>query len=117
MCGINGFVDKGLSTEEAEAQLDRMSCLTHHRGPDNTGSYHLDAVHLGHNRLSIIDLSHDADQPFRRGDLVMTYNGEVYNYVELRAELERAGHRFVTHSDTEVILAAYEDGRVDYLSK
>jgi len=113
MCGINGFVDPELSVDQAVSMLDRMLDKTHHRGPDHQGTYHQEEVHLGHNRLSIIDLSEEANQPFQRGHYVMTYNGEVYNYLEIRAELETLGHQFKTSSDTEVIMASYETWGVE----
>src|SRR3984957_74136 len=82
-----------------------------HRGPDAGGGWsHEDervSIHLGHRRLSIIDLSAKADQPLRRGNLSLVYNGELYNYRELREELRAAGATFVTSSDTEVVLEAW----------
>jgi asparagine synthase (glutamine-hydrolysing) len=82
-----------------------------HRGPDAGGVWSHEAgqvsVHLGHRRLSIIDLSPAADQPLRKGSLTLAYNGELYNYRELRAELIGAGARFTTESDTEVVLEAW----------
>src|ERR1700722_10643691 len=82
-----------------------------HRGPDAEGVWsHEDerfSVHLGHRRLSIIDLSAAADQPLRKGSLVLTYNGELYNFRELRALLQEAGAAFTTNSDTEVVLEAW----------
>jgi asparagine synthase (glutamine-hydrolysing) len=108
MCGIIGFIDQGLNTSEAKVLLDRMLLSTHHRGPDYTGRMHHEEVHLGHNRLSIIDLSEGANQPFERDHLSMIYNGEVYNYIEIRDELIALGCVFHTQSDTEVILAAYQ---------
>lgn len=109
MCGINGFIDPKLGSAEAVALLDRMLYSTHHRGPDHTGRWHDGPVHLGHNRLSIIDLSEEANQPFQRDDLLIIHNGEVYNYLEIRKDLEKSGHHFRTQSDTEVILAAYQE--------
>lgn len=82
-----------------------------HRGPDAGGVWsHQDervSLHLGHRRLSIIDLSAAADQPMRKGDLALLYNGELYNYKELRAELQASGVRFRTSSDTEVVLESW----------
>src|SRR5580692_10148003 len=82
-----------------------------HRGPDAGGVWsHEDervSLHLGHRRLSIIDLSSAADQPFRKGSLALLYNGELYNFKELRAELQAAGATFVTSSDTEVVLEGW----------
>ena len=85
-----------------------MMDVTSHRGPDNQGTLTRPPIFLGHNRLSIIDLSHASDQPMSRESLSLTYNGEIYNYVELREELERDGEVFTTAGDTEVILAAYK---------
>ncbi len=79
-----------------------------HRGPDARGMWVQDDLAIGQNRLSIIDLSSEGNQPMFRGDLAIVYNGEVYNYREIRKELEADGAQFHTQSDTEVILAAYE---------
>ena len=92
-----------------------------HRGPDASGMVELvqpdSSVVLAHRRLSIIDLSAAADQPFAKGDLTLTYNGELYNYRELRAELEGRGARFRTASDTEVVLEAWRAWGVEALSR
>jgi asparagine synthase (glutamine-hydrolysing) len=117
MCGIIGFIDPGLGSSEAYQLLDDMLLKTHHRGPDHTGRFHQEEVHLGHNRLSIIDLSEEANQPFERDSLVMIYNGEVYNYIELKAELQGLGQVFKTNSDTEVILAAYQEWGADCVKR
>ena len=89
--------------------LQSMMSVVRHRGPDADGVYLDGSVGLGHRRLSIIDLS-TGQQPMQNGDgsLVISFNGEIYNYLELRAELEQAGATFTTDSDTEVILRAYE---------
>ncbi len=113
MCGIIGIIDQRLSGSELSELGQRMLRTTSHRGPDNTGTFLEPPVFLGHNRLSIIDLSAASDQPMRRGSLSITYNGEVYNYLELRQELERDGHTFSTSGDTEVILAAYQQWGAD----
>lgn len=108
MCGIAGFVAKepeNLSSERVEAMLEAQK----HRGPDSQGFQRLDnQIILGHNRLSIIDLSASANQPFFSGDrrYCLVFNGEVYNYLELRREL-KPFYNFTTSSDTEVLLAAY----------
>src|ERR1051326_5868469 len=109
MCGIAGIVSlKG--RELARDILDRMVRSLSHRGPDCNGTYHGGTIGLAHARLSIIDLS-GGHQPMSNedGSLWITFNGEVFNYVELRNELIRKGHRFLTHSDTEVILHMYEE--------
>ncbi|MCU0329363.1 MAG: asparagine synthase (glutamine-hydrolyzing) [Candidatus Kapabacteria bacterium] len=107
MCGIVALVDRRASyadlTETGAAMLAVMS----HRGPDNRGTWQQGPVLLGHNRLSILDLSAASHQPMVVDDAILTFNGEIYNYVELRTELERDGFRFTTTGDTEVILAAY----------
>ena len=105
MCGIAGIIGAG----EYSSSLEKMLKTQAHRGPDHTGRYFEQAfAALGHNRLSIIDLSPEAHQPFfdetKRFQLV--FNGEIYNYKELRQELA-SGYNFITRSDTEVLLAAF----------
>src|SRR5215467_13682110 len=109
MCGIAGIIDPTLSREHGEVLLTAMLEPIRHRGPDHSGRWIDMPVHLGHNRLSIIDLSAAAHQPMEFGDLTIVYNGEVYNYLELRDELTKKGYRFRTNSDTEVVLAAYTE--------
>ncbi len=84
-----------------------MLRVTSHRGPDHSGTFSSPPVWLGHNRLSIIDLSSASHQPMSHGNLTITFNGEVYNYVELRSELSAAGYHFDTTGDTEVVLKAF----------
>ena len=107
MCGIAGCYQQADGRKLADVMTDRIT----HRGPDAGGVWsHEDervSVHLGHRRLSIIDLSTAADQPMRKGDLALLYNGELYNYKELRAELQAAGASFATSSDTEVVLEGW----------
>lgn len=111
MCAINGFnfKDRGL--------IDRMNAATLHRGPDGTGVYIDEQISLGHNRLSIIDLSHIADQPMfsSDGNLVIVFNGEIYNFQELKQELTT--YDFKSSSDTEVLLAGYEAWGVELFKK
>ena len=101
MCSINGF------TWKDETLIRRMNDVTKHRGPDGTGIFCDGSVSLGHNRLSIIDLSPAGAQPMKSADgrFVIVFNGEIYNYRELKREL--AGYPWKSESDTEVILAAY----------
>jgi asparagine synthase (glutamine-hydrolysing) len=113
MCGIAGFIDSRLSKQEQDPLLEKMLEAIAHRGPDARGKYFDNAVGLGHNRLAIIDLSEDGNQPMFRGQNAIVYNGEVYNYREIRKTLEASGISFKTNSDTEVILAAYEKYGVD----
>jgi asparagine synthase (glutamine-hydrolysing) len=106
MCGIAGFTHKNHSVKPGLMQRAISSLI--HRGPDQQGVYESSHISLGVVRLSIIDLV-SGHQPMRSedGDTVLAYNGEVYNHAELRAELERLGHRFFTSSDTEVVLHAF----------
>lgn len=117
MCGIAGIIDPTLGRDSAEAVLSRMLEAVKHRGPDNTASWVDMPVLLGHNRLSIIALTDDANQPMERDDLVIVYNGEVYNYLELREDLVRKGYGFRTQSDTEVVLAAYKEWGADCVTR
>ncbi|MCU0441752.1 MAG: asparagine synthase (glutamine-hydrolyzing) [Bacteroidia bacterium] len=117
MCGIAGFIDPNLSTENAQQVLSSMLQATHHRGPDYTGAWHHGDVHLGHNRLSIIDLHASANQPMHYDQLSIVFNGEVYNYLEIKKELVSLGYHFTTQSDTEVILAAYKHWGTSCLQK
>jgi asparagine synthase (glutamine-hydrolysing) len=112
VCGIAGAV--GWVDERIASAVERASERLAHRGPDGCGSFSTAGrgpgqVELAHRRLAIIDLSADASQPMRdpQSGAVIVYNGEVYNYRELRRELEQAGRRFVSRSDTEVVLQAY----------
>ncbi|MFO0813846.1 MAG: asparagine synthase (glutamine-hydrolyzing) [Gemmatales bacterium] len=113
MCAIYGYWQSpSLPQEEMTALITRMGMLQHHRGPDDAGVYYDAAtgLGLGHRRLSIIDLSPAGHQPMLSGDgqIVLTFNGEIYNYLELRAELESLGHSFRSRSDTETIIVGYQ---------
>ena len=107
MCGICGFTG---ALEQKEDVIRKMTEVITHRGPDSDGYYLDDGICMGFRRLSIIDLE-SGDQPITNEDetLVLTYNGEIYNYKELRKELEEAGHTFKTTSDSEVIIHAFEE--------
>jgi asparagine synthase (glutamine-hydrolysing) len=108
MCGIAGIVHLD-GAPVNPAVVRRMTDVVRHRGPDGEGVWCGDGVGFGHRRLAIVDLSEAAAQPMQAagGRYVITYNGEIYNWRELRRELERKGARFRSHSDTEVILEAY----------
>src|SRR4026207_2326735 len=110
MCGIAGVVEIDRSDTPSESTLRRMLGMIRPRRPDEFGIYLADGVALGNARLSIVDLS-GGQQPIGNedGTLWIVFNGEVFNYVELRAELEARGHQFTTHTDTEVILHLYEE--------
>lgn len=111
MCGISGFIDFNKRTELQV--LERMNRTLAHRGPDGEGYglfHHSGAtVGLGHRRLSIIDLTEGGKQPKTFGSLHITFNGEIYNYAEIKKELEQKGHQFNSHSDSEVILHAFTE--------
>ena len=117
MCGIVGFVSK---TKE-ENILTKMVQIQQHRGPDDSGVYidEKTGVHLGHNRLSIQDTSSHAHQPFVSAceNYILIFNGEVYNFQEIKEELVALGHTFVSNSDTEVILYAYKEWGIDSVEK
>lgn len=102
-------MDPSLSREQGEILIEKMLYSIRHRGPDNSSTWVDMPVLLGHNRLSIIDLSDAANQPMEYDDLVIVFNGEIYNYVEIKDELIKKGRCFRTRSDTEVILAAYKE--------
>lgn len=108
MCGFTGFVG---AVENREQVLESMMNRIVHRGPDSAGSFVDEEAALGFRRLSIIDITETGDQPLYNEDKtkVLTFNGEIYNYQELREELIEAGHVFVTHTDSETILHGYEE--------
>lgn len=107
MCGIAGIFRKSGQRPEDREYLQKMLDIQQHRGPDAQGIFSCGSGYLGHNRLSILDLSEHSHQPFRYLHIAIAYNGEVYNYLELKEELSKHGFRFQTGSDTEVICAAY----------
>jgi len=108
VCGINGLLYKKVNPDITR-QLQLMNTAIIHRGPDDDGVYHTDNVGMGMRRLSVIDLS-TGNQPMKNnaGDVTIVFNGEIYNYRDLKAELEQQGIIFATQSDTEVILKLYE---------
>lgn len=106
MCGVFAVINPDRS-RFVDADFDAATKVASHRGPDNMGTFTDEHVFLGHTRLSIIDISESANQPFFFEDLVLSYNGEIYNYVELREKLKTFGYRFSTESDTEVVLKAF----------
>ena len=108
MCGITGIINKNNNPVD-KLLTEKINNLISHRGPDDEGFYHGDNFAFGHRRLSILDLSQDGHQPMHYQDrYTITYNGEVYNYIELKNELEKEGYSFHSNTDTEVILAAYD---------
>ena len=111
MCGICGM------TWHDEALVEKMAAQLAHRGPDQQGVYCADGISLAHRRLSIIDLSEKGRQPMSNedGTLWLVFNGEIYNFQELRQNLEQKGHRFVSHADSEVVIHAHEEYGIDAL--
>lgn len=110
MCGIAGYISK-----DNEANLEEMLEAIKHRGPDHLGVLERDEAHLAHARLSIIDTSNAASQPMLLEDAALLFNGEIYNFKELRVQLEERGASFKTTSDTEVILWLYKlDGEAAF---
>ncbi|MEP7319153.1 MAG: asparagine synthase (glutamine-hydrolyzing) [Panacibacter sp.] len=106
MCGIAGIISKD---QELLSSVKKMTDVMVHRGPDGDGFYRWNNTAFGHRRLSIIDLSDNGKQPMHyQNKYTITYNGEVYNYIELRKELEHYNYQFITYTDTEVMLAAYD---------
>jgi asparagine synthase (glutamine-hydrolysing) len=119
MCGISGIVSFNAPIADATA-IKRMTDVIAHRGPDGDGHFTNASQHiaLGHRRLSIIDLSHAADQPMHYLDrYVIVFNGEIYNYIELKEELHKKNYTFKTSSDTEVLMALYDCYKQDALQK
>ncbi len=117
MCGICGVFERSGRPVSSEL-IEDMSSVLAHRGPDGSGKFVEGAIGLGHRRLSIIDLGGGA-QPITNEDdtLQLIFNGEIYNYIELREELEKQGHKFKTRSDTEVIVHGYEEWGLDCVTR
>ena len=116
MCGFVGFTNK---INDASLVIEKMMDRIKHRGPDSDGKYVDQQVAMGFRRLSIIDLSENGSQPIFNEDksIIITFNGEIYNYRDLRKELIDLGHSFYTHTDTEVIVHGYEQWGTDVLNK
>jgi asparagine synthase (glutamine-hydrolysing) len=109
MCGIAGYVSAAPSSD-SEAVLRRMTDAIRHRGPDDCGYYHDEHAHLGHRRLSIVDVSAGHQpMPNETRSHWIVYNGEIFNHSDIRPQLEQAGHRYKTRCDTETIIHAYEE--------
>ena len=118
MCGFVGLFDSLGLREPDRGLVGRMNATLFHRGPDGEGYHFAAGIGLGHRRLAIIDLE-TGHQPIYNEDrtVAIVFNGEIYNYRELRGELIARGHKFRTHSDTEVIVHAWEEWREDCLSR
>lgn len=117
MCSIVGFINK----KENSDVLKKMLAVQNYRGPNDSGVFfdNKSGVHLGHNRLSIQDLSEQGHQPFVSDckNYVIAFNGEVYNFKKIREELENLGYKFISHSDTEVILYSYKEWGINAVHK
>ena len=111
MCGINGF------NFQNQSLATRMKKFTKSRGPDADGEYKDDFFTILHDRLSILDLSSSANQPMIFENLIITYNGEIYNFKELKKELTNCGYNFKTNCDTEVILYLFHKYNIDAFKK
>lgn len=119
MCGILGtYILNGTAALPTNERFGRAVTAMAHRGPDARGTFtEPSRVKLGHVRLSILDLSPEANQPFRYGDICLVFNGEIYNYLEIKEDLCAKGYEFRTTSDTEVVAAAYQEWNVDCLPR
>ena len=112
MCGFVGFVGKTKNKDT----IKKMAKLIEHRGPDSDGYYISDKVSLGFRRLSIIDLNTGSQPIYNENkDKVIVFNGEIYNYQDIRKDLEKKGHIFSTNTDTEVLIHGYEEYGIDKL--
>src|SRR5204863_3481672 len=103
MCGIAGFYKAKINQDQIDSLILRLK----HRGPDAHQFYVKDDIGLIHTRLSIIELSDLGSQPYKFDNLVLTYNGEIYNYAEVREKLKTEGYSFISNSDTEVLIKAF----------
>lgn len=116
MCGIVGFTGAVLNSDDV---IKRMMDRIRHRGPDADGKYVDSDIALGHRRLSIIDISEQGNQPIFNEDksMVLIFNGEIYNFMDIREKLVEAGHKFTTNTDSEVLIHGYEEYGAELLNK
>lgn len=119
MCGISGIIGFGKITAQSKKELELLRDAMPHRGPDASGIHSNDDICFGHRRLSILDLSENANQPFvsKDGEIIITFNGEIYNFQELRKELEPKYTFETDHSDTEVIVYAYKEWGINCINR
>ncbi|MCR4762352.1 MAG: asparagine synthase (glutamine-hydrolyzing) [Lachnospiraceae bacterium] len=118
MCGICGIYDRKHLAQNHRELIELMNKTQHHRGPDDEGVFEAGSVTLGHVRLSILDLTAAGHQPMTLRDrYTIVFNGEIYNYIELRTELQQKGYSFVSGADTEVLLASYDCWGEDCLTR
>ncbi|RXK07206.1 asparagine synthase (glutamine-hydrolyzing) [Halarcobacter bivalviorum] len=112
MCGILGSIN----CSNKDLFNDSLISISH-RGPDNKSIYEYENILFGHTRLSIIDIENHSNQPMEDNELIIVFNGEIYNYIEIKEELKSLGYKFTTNSDTEVILKAYREWKENCVSK
>ena len=112
MCSIIGVLDPLKKEKFKKENIFKLNNLLKHRGPDNVGYYNDDIVSLGFNRLSIIDLK-QGNQPIVKDNIVSIFNGEIYNFKEIKKELERLGVKFFSNSDSEVVANAFYYWEID----
>ena len=119
MCGICGFTGEIIDQNDRDAVINRMTDVITHRGPDSRGVFAGGGIAMGFRRLSIIDITESGDQPIFNEDknLVLTFNGEIYNYRELRRELAEKGHVFSTQTDSEVLVHGFEEWQEGLLGR
>jgi asparagine synthase (glutamine-hydrolysing) len=119
MCGLTGIVDGTVGASELRNAVNRMTESLGHRGPDDRGVFARDGIALGHRRLSILDLTSAGAQPMtlERAGVTVVFNGEAYNFLDLRNELEERGHRFEGRSDTEVVIRMYAESGLEGLRR
>ena len=121
MCGIAGIINYSENLKEIKKTIKQIIIAQDNRGPDNNDIWvsSCNKVSLGHNRLSIIDLTNNANQPFisHDGNFIITFNGEIYNYLEIKKELLSSNVKFRSNSDTEVLIEAYKKWGINFLLK
>ena len=118
MCGVIAILSRENITSYHTSSANKLITLLKHRGPDSNEIWSDNkGILLGHTRLAIIDLSNNASQPMKKNNVVISFNGELYNYREIRKILEKKGHVFYSKSDTEVMLAAWCEWNEDCFSK
>ena len=117
MCGIAGYINLNKNSADLNI-LKKMTNSIAHRGPDGEGHWVDRNIAIGHRRLAIIDLSKNANQPMNlNNNLVLSYNGEIYNFKEIRNELINLGHQFKSKSDSEVVLHSWDEWGKECVSK
>ena len=116
MCGIFVALSKNKIDHQRDKYFSATKCINH-RGPDNTDFFEDEYCFMGHNRLSIIGLESSSNQPYHENEFVIVYNGEIFNYLEIKEELKILGHSFKTSSDTEVVLKSYIEWKENAFNK